>query len=102
MKHEREEELRSLRERIVAQQAEFQVGDKVTFKPYDRAMTLVVVQPPEYHTGRVTQGQYYSGRIIYGLGLVVGQTPTTITSGQSIVESKLFEPWDEVKDSEGI
>ena len=68
--------------------AEFKIGDKVTYKPYDSA-----------HKGRVRgikKGMWENGKAIDGTPddrifyNVTGETCLTWTTGKSIVESKLF------------
>jgi len=67
---------------------EFQVGDRVTFFPYERRHAMVVVQVDVHHNDRMPDD-----RVFYGLSAPGREgAPTTICTGFCIEESELFVP----------
>ncbi len=71
---------------------EFKVGDKVTFKPYEKALPAVVraIQYGMSGKGKTMFGAS-DDRIFYKLG---GDRVVSVTTGRSIVESKHYKPFD--------
>ena len=65
---------------------EFRVGQKVTYKPYENAMELVVLEI-QYGAPFVEDDD----RVFYRLAPLGAGRPTSVTTGRCIVESKLFE-----------
>lgn len=76
--------------------AEFKIGDKVTFKPYEKAIPSVI--------GGIEKGGAFNGslfkdddRIFYNLTAdnSANKRAALVTrcTGISIVESVLFDPW---------
>lgn len=74
---------------------EFKTGDIVTFKPYEIAIKAKVVSVQKglspFHS---------DDRIFYhlsGIGKKRSEQLKSITTGASIMESELFDPWTEEK-----
>jgi hypothetical protein len=70
--------------------AEFQIGDLITYHPYEQGHKRKVTG---YRHGANGNGLYNDGttdnRLFYHLGT------ESVTTGTSIEESALFEPWTE-------
>ena len=68
---------------------EFKLGTRVTFKPYENKLSYLV--------NKITRGSPLvdgDTRIFYHLGRNKGFM-SSITTGRCIMESELYEPWDE-------
>jgi hypothetical protein len=66
---------------------EFKVGDKVTFKPYEKALPATI-KAVDIYNGMDKWGQQPDSRIFYSIG---GDMCASECTGICIVESKLFE-----------
>jgi len=77
---------------------EFKVVDTVTFKPYDTAHRVQVMEicPNRFGDGRMiyhVRAPY--SRRISERGVVINGPVLSYTPGEHIVESKLYEPWQD-------
>lgn len=72
---------------------EFKIGDAVTFKPYEKECKCRVKAIRHGGTGDGMNWGKPDDRIFY----VLSGEAISITTGTSIMESSLFEPWTEEK-----
>lgn len=74
-----------------AMKPEFEIGDTVTFKPYEKAFPAKVVgiQSGIYGAGKHIDGSVDS-RVFYTLS---GDKVASVVSGLSIVESSFYKEW---------
>lgn len=77
----------------IVQNAEFKVGDTVTYRPYFEEHKMKVVN--------VTRGMGFDNedqRIFYHLSISNIRPVTSVTTGESIMESSMFMPIEHINE----